>query len=197
MTKSENELALSKFQKSIKLIDNRYEIGLPWIDQITIMPNNYGLAKGRLNSLIKSHQTKNLEFLKKYHEIIANQLEQNIVEIVKNPWESTDTLIHYIPHQPVIRDQKSFTKIRVVYDASARLNRSSPSLNSCLLKGPDLSSNLFGMLLRSRFSPILIISDVEKAFLQISIIPNDRNCLRFLWVKKTASFLLFWMILLI
>ena len=43
---------------------------------------------------------------------------------------------HYIPHQSIIQDDKTATKIRIVFDASTRDNR--PSLNYCLYKGPHI-----------------------------------------------------------
>ena len=39
--------------------------------------------------------------------------------------------IHYLPHHPVVRQDKTTTKVRVVYDACGRV-RSHPSLNDCL-----------------------------------------------------------------
>ena len=47
----------------------------------------------------------------------------------------TGEAIHYIPHQPVIRDQAKSTKIRIVYYCSAKAN-SRVSLNDCLEVGP-------------------------------------------------------------
>ena len=46
---------------------------------------------------------------------------------------------HYIPHHPVIRDDKTTTKIRTVFDTSSRGNE--PSLNDCLYKGRHLTAN--------------------------------------------------------
>ena len=49
----------------------------------------------------------------------------------------------------------------MVFDASARTGNKTKSLNDNLFKGPDLSCDLIGMILRSRLPEILIISDVE------------------------------------
>ena len=43
--------------------------------------------------------------------------------------------------------------------------------------------NLFDVLLRFRCHQIALISDIEKAFLQVSIAPEHRDFLRFLWVS--------------
>ena len=91
--------------------------------------------------------------------------------------------MHYIPHQAVVKITSNFTKTRIVFNGSARLNKNSYSINCCLELGPDLSANLVGMLLRARFAKILITSDIEKAFLQVSVDISDRDALRFLWLK--------------
>ena len=42
---------------------------------------------------------------------------------------------YYLPHEPVIRENAESTKMRIVYDASAKSNCSSPLLNKCLETG--------------------------------------------------------------
>ena len=46
--------------------------------------------------------------------------------------------IHYMPHHPVIWKEHSTTKVRVVYNGSAKLNDTNLSLNDCLQTGPNL-----------------------------------------------------------
>ena len=86
---------------------------------------------------------------------------------------------HYIPHHPVIRDDKITTKIDIVFDASARNN--GPSLNDGLYKGPHLTPLLYHILLRFCSHVVALTSDLGKAFLQINVNENDLDYLRFLW----------------
>ena len=90
---------------------------------------------------------------------------------------------HYIPHHAVITPQKETTKVRIVYDGSARTRKGNPSLNDCLFRGPVLLEDLAGLLMRFRLHKIAIVADIEKAFLQIGIAPKDRDMVRFLWLK--------------
>ena len=69
----------------------------------------------------------------------------------------------------------------MVYDASARENVKHPSLNDCLHPGPSLQNILWNILIRSRFHPILLTGDLQKAFLQIRIKEEERDSLRFHW----------------
>ena len=43
---------------------------------------------------------------------------------------------------------------------------------------------MFDILLKFRLHFVALVGDIEKAFHQISIIPEDRNYLRFLWVDE-------------
>ena len=65
---------------------------------------------------------------KNYDDIFVEQGEAGIIEAV----ESTSTLgdCHYIAHHLVFREDKKTSKLRIVFDASAKENR--PSLNKVL-----------------------------------------------------------------
>ena len=75
------------------------------------------------------------------------------------------------------------TKIRPVFDASARA-ANVPSLNLCLETGPNLIELIPSILQRFRVKQIGVISDIRRAFLQISITPEERDYLHFLWKRK-------------
>ncbi|XP_066934118.1 uncharacterized protein [Clytia hemisphaerica] len=70
--------------------------------------------------------------------------------------------------------------MRIVFDASCQSN-DNPSLNQCLETGPSFNPELFDILLRFRLFPIALVSDIEKAFHMISVRPEDRDVLRFVW----------------
>ena len=93
----------------------------------------------------------------------------------------------YIPHKAVIRPEAESTKIRVVYDASAKAHNGVPSLNECLHPGPPLQNKLWDVLVRGRFHPVALTGDLQKAFLQVRIRENDRDALRFHWRKDQQS----------
>lgn len=93
----------------------------------------------------------------------------------------------YIPHKAVVRKQAETTKLRVVYDASAKENESKPSLNDCLHPGPPLQNLLWDVLVRSRFHPILLTGDLKQAFLQVRIKAEDRDSLRFHWKEPGSN----------
>ena len=153
-----------------------YETGLPWRANHPDLPNNKQGSLQRLSKLEKNLQRKDLTAA--YNEVIENQVKENIVE--RAPVQASGQEF-YIPHKPVVREAASSTKLRVVYDASARASPDSPSLNECLNPGPPLLNRLWDVLVRQRVYPVAVTGDIRQAFLQIRVRETERDALRFHW----------------
>ena len=89
--------------------------------------------------------------------------------------------VHYLPHHGVVRTDKMTTKLRVVYDASAK--SSGPSLNDCLHKEPKFNQLILDLL---RFCSYRL-GFIKKAFLMTSVDDHDRDVLRFFWVDDVTK----------
>ena len=61
--------------------------------------------------------------------VIQDQIKKGIVEVIEHPESSEDERTHYLPHHAVIHQDKTTTKLRIVYDASAK--EDGLSLNDC------------------------------------------------------------------
>lgn len=140
-----------------------------------LLHDHFVLCKKRLESL-HSRLKQNPDLLKKYDDIFKSQRSLGIIEEVPEdccePGES-----HYLPHHPVVNESKNTTKVRIVFDASAKSE--GPSLNECLHKGPQLTPLIFDIFLRFRTFLVAMTADIEKAFLQVSVEEHDRNLLSF------------------
>ncbi len=81
------------------------------------------------------------EVLNEYDQIVREQLKNGIVEIVPDNEVSNvnDDCVHYLPHHAVIRRDRETTKLRIVYDGSAKPPDRDYSLNDCLETGPNFS----------------------------------------------------------
>lgn len=101
-----------------------------------------------------------------------------------NPTYSCET-IHFLPHHAVIRQDKTTSKLRIVYDASAKEN--GVSLNDCLYTGSSFGQSILDILLRFRIHRVALAGDIEKAFLMVGIEPADRDYLRFLWLQNITD----------
>ncbi|UYV78043.1 hypothetical protein LAZ67_15003299 [Cordylochernes scorpioides] len=96
-------------------------------------------------------------------------------EIIRDP-----STCYYMPHHGVEREQSTTTKLRVVFDASAKTD-SGTSLNQILETGPKNQRDIFVILTGFRAHPIAIIADIEKMFRQVRIHPEDADYQRILW----------------
>ena len=158
--------------------DERYEVPLPWVENHASLGTNRSVAARRLQSTLKKLEKDG--YYEKYDTVFEDWLSAGIIERV--PDCEAENWGHYLPHRAVIKEN-STTAVRPVFDASSK-EKGRPSLNECLHTGSNLIELISSILLRFREGNIGVISDIEKAFLQISIDPKDRDFLRFLWRDK-------------
>eukprot|EP00731_Ephydatia_muelleri_P009272 Em0004g1610a len=129
----------------------------------------------------------NLEMrLQAFWDLETLGIKESETSVYGNFMESTPSdigsmgITHYLPHHAVIKEDKQTSKLRIVYDASARSN--GLSLNDCLYAGPTFGQNIMDILLRFRIHRVAVIADIEKAFFMVSVSEEDRDALRFLWI---------------
>ncbi|XP_064635263.1 uncharacterized protein LOC135492635 [Lineus longissimus] len=169
---------LKDFQQYIRKAPNEpgYVAKLPWKLDHQPLPTNYANTCQRTRTMIRKLSDENRAI---YHRIITDQDTRRFIERVT---EDDPNAGHYLPHRSVKKDSIT-TPIRIVYDCSAKANKTSPSLNDCLQKGPPLLNDLVGMLIRFRTHETAFVSDIEKAFLNITLDEGDRNFTKFLWLE--------------
>ena len=158
-----------------------YETSLIWKVGHPNLDNNKAGSLLRLKNLLGKLK-KGPEKLEQHDNIIKEQLAEGIIERVTIQPNGKE---YYIPHKPVIREKAESTKMRIAYDVSAKFNCSSPSLNKCLETGPALQNLLWCVLVRNRFFPVALCGHIKQAFLQVRIKKEDRDALRFHWIKDT------------
>ncbi|XP_003738847.1 uncharacterized protein LOC100906100, partial [Galendromus occidentalis] len=167
------------FLKGIRrLPSGRYSLKLPFNDKIHVLGDNEQLAQIRLKTLISRSSP---EILKAADDEVASYIRSGFAE--RAPERKKGEFAHYLPIQvvkkPAPESELGF-KIRLVKDAGAR-SKDLASLNDVLIAGPNLLPNILRVLARFRNSPIVIISDIEKAFHQFEIDQSHRTFLRFFW----------------
>ena len=86
----------------------------------------------------------------------------------------------YLPMHGVVKASSTSTKLRVVFDASAKASNVI-SLNDTLLTGPTLFPNLDTILLRFRTYPAAVSADISKMYRAVELAEEDRDLHRFLW----------------
>ncbi|KAJ8027606.1 hypothetical protein HOLleu_32800 [Holothuria leucospilota] len=174
------------FQNSVSYIkdEGRYEVSLPWKNEYVAsrLLNNEKLAKRRLGALSK-RLSRNSELYEAYDKALLDMEQDGIIEEVPTNELCTSNPVFYLPHRPVVSDSILTTKVRPVFDASAK-GFNNLSLNDCLEAGPCLLGNLVDILIRFRRWPIAITADITKAFLQIKVRKQDQDVHRFLWTHE-------------
>ncbi|UYV65773.1 hypothetical protein LAZ67_3005423 [Cordylochernes scorpioides] len=156
-------------------IEGRYEVALPWVQDKERIPSNIDLAENQLRSVRR--KLEEVGDMKEYGQIFEEWMKQGIIEYAR---EDKLDGVHYLPHRPVYKRNSQTSRIRPVFNASAR-KRGKLSLNDCLDKGPNLIEIIPRLLNKFRKYEVGVSSDIEKAFLQIGIKEEDRDYLRFLW----------------
>ena len=100
------------------------------------------------------------------------------LEDPRNKIHMPATNCFYLPHHSVIKDASSTTKLRAVFDDSAK-SASGVSFNDRLMAGPQLQKDLFELLIRFRFHQVALIADIAKMYRQDQFDDKDNN---FYWV---------------
>lgn len=74
----------------------------------------------------------------------------------------------------MIKEDKATNKLRVVFNCNSH-EVNGLSLNDCLESGENLNPNILELLLHFRENAVAITADIEQAFLQISLVLDDRD----------------------
>ena len=163
--------------------EGRYSVKLPWKKGNFFLPRNKQMCQARLTGQLKKLK-KSPEDLKTYDDVIKQQIKDGIVEPVPDTLDGKH--VHYLSHHAVIRREAETTKLRIVYDCSAKERKYDKSMNNCLHIGPPLQPLLYDILIRFRMYPVALLGDIQQAFLQIKVDKEDRDAMRFLWPKDVT-----------
>ncbi|XP_068697474.1 uncharacterized protein [Montipora foliosa] len=115
--------------------------------------------------------------MEEYMKFMGDMIAKGCAEKAPSNADARPGMQFYIKHHGTRHPKKN--KLRVVFNCSQEI--SGESLNKYLLKGPLLTNNLTGVLLRFRQEPIAVTCDIEGMFHQVRVNPEHRDLLRFLW----------------
>ena len=155
----EHRRALQIMEESIIKEDGHYSIAVPFRQEVKSLPNNRVQAERRLACLAKKLE-RNPALKEAYVDVMRSLIEK---QIVVNGTQVKKGAEWYIPHHPVVNENKK--KTRIVFDCAAK--HDGVGLNDAVLKGPDLTNGLLGVLLRFRQYPVAVTADVEAMFHQL------------------------------
>lgn len=130
---------------------------------------NQSQAEKRLYSTEQKLQGNN-DVRKAYQKVIEEHLQKGYIRRIPDD-EPKPPHEWLLPHFPVMRPERSTTKVRIVFDASAQVK--GKSLNCEALPGPKLQANLVDILLKFRKELIPLVGDISQMYHQLKLREED------------------------
>ncbi|XP_049302713.1 uncharacterized protein LOC125775825 [Bactrocera dorsalis] len=178
----EDEVALEQLQKFTVRTGSRFETSLLWKHPDIEIPDSLSMALFRANCLRKRMQ-RDHDLAETLHTKIRDYIQKGYIRRL-GPLDSAVKKYWYLPIFAVTNPNKP-GKVRLVWDAAAKVN--GVSLNSMLLKGPDLTTPLHSVLFKFRQKRFAVTADIAEMFHQVRVRQEDQNFLRFLWYEPNAN----------
>lgn len=180
LSDEESEVERHYVDNTIRDHYGRYIVKLPFNKNIEKLGESYSVALRRFYRL-EMTLNKNPELKSQYVDFLREYEELNHMSVAHN--DSTNHG-YYLPHHAVIKESSTTTKVRVVFDGSAK-SSSSISLNDTLRVGPTIQDDLFSIILRFRIHTFVLVADIEKMYRQILIDPTERHFQKILWRENS------------
>ncbi|CAH2092373.1 unnamed protein product [Euphydryas editha] len=166
--------------------DGKYIVRLPFRDADPACKNGESreIAVKRLKNLERKFNNDSL-LKDRYAEVIREYLRLGHMELVQEPDKRRDEAV-YLPHHAVIREDKSTSKVRVVFDASCK-NKNGISLNDTLMVGPTLQPDLRHVILNWRKYSVCVIADIVKMYRMVGVADEDCDFQRIVWRDRSED----------
>ena len=179
-TSLEERSVIQHFEKNHRRApDGRFMVPLPKKAHAPLLGESRSHAVRRFLSLERSLCAKD-EF-ESFDSVMQEYFDMKHAEPVPAvDLEKPPCNTFYLPMHAVKKESSTTTKIRAVFDASAK-SSSNVSLNDILLVGPTVHSLLIDVLLRFRLHRIALTADVSKMYRAIELEGSDRDLHRFVW----------------
>ncbi|XP_031350460.1 uncharacterized protein LOC116176128 [Photinus pyralis] len=172
LVNAEEEFAESFFRKSLfRDVSGRFGVALPFKVANPTFDGSMGIADRRLRSL-ENRLASQPQLKALYLDFMREYLDAGHMTLLSTNPCGNDC--YYISHHGVFKHGEENTKIRVVFDASAKASNQQ-SLNDTLLVGPKLQKDIVQLLLQFRTHPFVFTCDVRQMYRQILIRFEDRK----------------------
>ncbi|XP_039443988.1 uncharacterized protein LOC120424032 [Culex pipiens pallens] len=158
----------------------RFVVQLPFKDTVLELGDNRVQALRRFN-LLERRLSRNPDLREQYTAFVEEYEALGHCKEIYEQQDPPEVRKYYLPHHAVLKPSSSSTKLRVVFDASAKAGKY--SLNDVLKVGPTVQNDLFSIVLRFRRHPVAFTADVVKMYRQVRVHPSDTPYQRIFWRK--------------
>lgn len=160
-----------------RLEDGRYQVRLPLRPTIQA---ELGTSKPQAVAQFKHLERRmnnNIEFATDYKNFMQEYLQLGHMKKVEI---NNAQLQYFLPHHGIVRANAVTTKLRVVFNASAKTS-TKKSLNDLMESGPNLQADLQTILLQWRQYRYVLTADIEKMYRYIAMHPDDQKLQKIVW----------------
>ncbi len=159
--------------------EGRFVVGLPKKPNATALGESRSLATRRFLSLERSLRAKNR--FEEFRDVVEEYFHLGHAEPVPvSDLGKPPDKVFYLPIHAVVKESSSTTKVRAVFDASAK-STTGVSLNDLLMVGPTVHAPLIDVLLRFRVFCVALTTDITKMYRAVLLPEEDRDLHRFVW----------------
>ena len=186
IAKAEKKVVLDHFTNNhVLLPQGKYQASLPRNADAPSLGESLSQALHRFYAKYNSITRKGT--WQQFQDVVQEYIDLGHAELIPQAeLQCPHSEQFYLPMHAVMKDSSSTTKLRVVFDASARTS-SCFSLNDTLLVGPTLYPNITDILMRFRTFPVAISGDISKMYHASDLSPSDRDSHCFVWRTDTTS----------
>lgn len=182
-TKEENECEEQFLETTTHdIVSGRFIVTLPLKENICDLGSSYDAALKRfLNTEKRLYQ--NPELRKLYNDFMLEYITLgHMTKIDSGSLINQNSISQefFLPHHGVLKESSTTTKLRVVFDGSAKTT-TGLSLNDTLKVGPKLQDDLMDIVIRFRTYKFAFTADIEKMYRCVIVRDNQRNLQKILW----------------
>ncbi|XP_037932179.1 uncharacterized protein LOC119666974 [Teleopsis dalmanni] len=163
-------------QNFTRLDSGKYSVLLPKQRNIDSLGDSYNHALQRFHSLERKLQ-RNADLKTQYVDFINEYINLKHMSPAQLP---SGVPTCFLPHHCVLKNESTTTKLRVVFDGSAKTSTGF-SLNDLLMSGPTIQSTLFELIIRFRYFKIALCGDICKMYRCVRVTHPDEYLQCILW----------------
>ncbi|XP_073814303.1 uncharacterized protein [Musca autumnalis] len=150
--------------------DGRYVVRLPFKEGF---PDKIFLGQSRPSAVSQflrneSRLLRNPNFKLEYDQVLDEYIQLKHMVPIQTPSSNSNPGHYYMPHHSVVKPDRTTTKVRVVFNASAA-SANGQSLNDILHTGPVLQNDLTTLILKWRLFRFVFNADIQKMYRQILV----------------------------
>ncbi|XP_011858396.1 PREDICTED: uncharacterized protein LOC105555956, partial [Vollenhovia emeryi] len=190
LTEQEQACEEHFYQTHTRDRQGRFIVRMPLKDNYVQLGDSYDTAKRRLLTLERK-LAKQLPLKQQYDAFMHEYLKLEHMKILSRTDSElqrprSHEITYYLPHHAVMKEGSETTRLRVVFDASAKTS-TRLSLNDVQLVGPTIQQDLFSIMMRFRQHTYAISADISKMYRQIRMHQDQCKLQRILWRFSTEQ----------